>query len=339
MATTLKQAFTMWANEPGNISMAARSRDAVNKVLMKKYYDIELVQFTASLAERIFRQSKEVQELKSKAASILVHVLNYGAGKGWCSRPTFTYEIARPMNAGQAQDTEWQDSAGPDAAAGAFARREPARRRDRQIYPSPCDGCNNMKGCITCVNGDQRAVITVVEPKQQQDMEEKKPRGRQARKVCQIDPETYGVIRTYDSCTAGCRAAGVKNIGRAIEKLQTAGGYYWQYPEDVPTFAERIAAKKAHGDAPQVEVKALRKPDANENLQKKPEHPKYTHFSRSQEEILQAARKDDNHVSTAAKDALAVFTDEELMAELDRRGWHGDLSRTQRITIGRRNDL
>lgn len=339
MATTLKQAFTMWANEPGNISLAARSRDAVNKVLMKKYNDVELVQFTASLAERIFKQSKEVQELKSKAASILVHVLNYGADKGWCSRPTFTYEIARPMNAGQAQDTEGQDSTDPNAAAGpSHGESLPAAETDKST-PNPCDGCNNIKGCITCVDGDQRAVITVVEPKQQQDMEEKKHRGKQARKVCQIDPETYGVIHTYDSCTAGCRAVGVKNIDRAIKKLQTAGGYYWQYPEDVPTFAERIAAKKAHGDAPQVEVKALRKPNANENLQKKLEHPKYTHFSQSQEEILQAARKDDNHVSTAAKDALAVFTDEELMAELDRRGWQGDLSRTQRITIGRRNNL
>jgi len=36
----------------------------------------------------------------------------------------------------------------------------------------------------------------------------------------------------------------------------------------------------------------------------------------------------------AAADALAVFTDDELLEELDRRGWEGELSRRQVVTIG-----
>ena len=37
---------------------------------------------------------------------------------------------------------------------------------------------------------------------------------------------------------------------------------------------------------------------------------------------------------SAAEKALAVFTDDELLEELDRRGWEGELSRRQVVTIG-----
>lgn len=39
---------------------------------------------------------------------------------------------------------------------------------------------------------------------------------------------------------------------------------------------------------------------------------------------------------SAAEKALAVFTDDELLEELDRRGWEGELSRRQVVTIGAR---
>ena len=53
---TLKQAFTMWAMAPRNTVLAARSRDAVQKVLMKKWNDVELEQITETFARRIFSQ-------------------------------------------------------------------------------------------------------------------------------------------------------------------------------------------------------------------------------------------------------------------------------------------
>lgn len=205
MAMTLKQVFTMWACEPGHTALAARSHDAVQKILMKKYNDVEVVQFTPSLVERIFRQSKEAQELKTKAASILVHVLNYGAEKGYCSKPTFTYDIANPMNAQAATDKQ-----------------------------NVCEGCNNVKGCITCVDGDQLARIMEAKPKNEETMRELK------------DPKE----------------------------------------------------KKPRGRKPSEEKKE----------------------------------------STAAADALKVFTDDELLDELDRRGWYGEIRKIQVVTLGKKED-
>ena len=91
---TLKQAFTMWACAPRNTVLAAKSRDAVQRVLMKKYNDMDLEVFTESFCRRIFSQSSETQEVKVKAASILVYLLQWGGDNGHCQRPTFTYEIA-----------------------------------------------------------------------------------------------------------------------------------------------------------------------------------------------------------------------------------------------------
>lgn len=40
-----------------------------------------------------------------------------------------------------------------------YERQNPSLFGDG-VSGNPCDGCNNVKACITCVNGDQRAVIT-----------------------------------------------------------------------------------------------------------------------------------------------------------------------------------
>lgn len=203
---TLKQAFTIWAYSPGNTVLAAKSRDAVQRVLMKKWNNIGLEQFTEQFCRRIFYQSTESLELKVKAASILVYVLQWGSDNGHCQRPTFTLAIAR-----EEHERAEKDKAQPDDDS-----------RD------PLEGIDFND-----------------ETKTKKNMDEKKTRGKQARKICQIDAETLQVIKTYDSCSEGCRAAGVKNIDRAIKRLQLAGGYYWQYPEDVSTFADRLAAKRA----------------------------------------------------------------------------------------------
>ena len=105
---TLKQAFTMWACAPRNTALAAKSRDAVQRVLMKKYNDIDLEQFTEPFVRRIFTQSSETLEVRVKAASILVYVLQWGGDHGHCKRPTFTYEIgsAKEQEAASAPEPE-----------------------------------------------------------------------------------------------------------------------------------------------------------------------------------------------------------------------------------------
>lgn len=295
---TLKQAFTIWAYSPGNTVLAAKSREAVQRVLMKKWNDIGLEQFTEQFCRRIFYQSTESLELKVKAASILVYVLQWGSDNGHCQRPTFTLAIAR-----EEHERAEKDKAQPDDDS-----------RD------PLEGIDFND-----------------ETKTEEDMEQKKTRGKQARKICQIDAETLQVIKTYDSCSEGCRAAGVKNIDRSIKRLQLAGGYYWQYPEDVATFADRLAAKRAA--KPQSKT-AKPKPKVESDAEKQQAKVK-NNFPTAVATLAPTPKPDDapnvtndNQRGTAAHEALDVFTDDELLEELDRRGWQGELRKVQIVTIG-----
>lgn len=245
---TLKQAFTMWACAPRNTVLAAKSRDAVQRVLMKKYNDMDLEVFTESFCRRIFSQSSETQEVKVKAASILVYLLQWGGDNGHCQRPTFTYEIASAM-------------------------LEPSTEEPK-VEEKPKE-----------------------EPKEEETMEEqKRTRGKQPRKVCQLDPDTLQVVATFDSITAGCKAVGVKNLDRSIKKHQRAGGYYWAYPEDVEGF----------------------KPTAQLTT------------SRT---ITKTSPKPKPKVEVPVKNDITQFSDDELIAEMKRRGWKGNVTMTISIDL------
>lgn len=91
---TLKQAFTEWAAIPQNTALAARHRTATNLVLMKKYGDDDVRQFTAFYTRKLMQDCELSQPMKTQAASILVHVLKYAAGKNACVMPEFDFSIA-----------------------------------------------------------------------------------------------------------------------------------------------------------------------------------------------------------------------------------------------------
>ena len=171
---TLKQAFTMWACAPRNTVLAAKSRDAVQRVLMKKYNDMDLEVFTESFCRRIFSQSSETQEVKVKAASILVYLLQWGGDNGHCQRPNFSYEIASATPVTKPEPP--QVTVKPEALA---KRQEELAQRENK------------------------------EQKEEQPMEEhKKTRGKQPIPVAQIDPETLTLVKVWPSRCEAERGTG-----------------------------------------------------------------------------------------------------------------------------------
>ena len=256
---TLKQAFTMWACAPRNTVLAAKSREAVQKVLMKKWNDLDLEVITASVAEKIFKESPEAKELKVKAASILVYLLEWGGDHGYCQRPTFDYTIAN-------------------------ADPEPAKAEDDEDPLKGIDFDDNKQVADALM--DQSARIMNAKPKDDKDMNnEKRASGRAATPVAQLDPETFKVIKIWPSMSEAERGVNTSNITRAIQKRKLAGGYYWCYPNDAEGY----------------------KPSPR------------------------ATRKD-----AKPSRLLTEFTDQELMDELEARGWKGNLQQTLVVSIGQK---
>ena len=263
---TLKQAFTMWACAPRNTVLAAKSREAVQRVLMKKYNDIELEQFTESFARRIFSQSSESQEMKVKAASILVYLLEWGGDHGHCKRPTFTYEIAATTPVTEPEPPKV--TVKPEALA---KRQEELAQRENQ------------------------------EPKEETTMEEqKKTRGKQPIPVAQIDPETLALVKVWPSRCEAERGTGACNIDRAIAKKRMAGGFFWCMPDDAEGFKPNPLSNRApkSADTPKPKI----------------------HLGKQKVEV-------------PVKNDITQFSDQEIIAEMKRRGWKGNVTMTISIDL------
>lgn len=265
----------MWAFSPKNTVLAARSRDAVQRVLMKKWNDIELEQFTESFCRRIFYQSTEPLEMKVKAASILVHILQWGADNGHCNPPTFTLSIASEEHKRAVEDKSQNTNDTP--------------KKKRIIVP----------------------LLTDI--KTEEDMEPKKTRGKQPKPVAQLDAKTLQVIKVWPSRSEAERELGACNLDRAIIRKRLAAGFFWCSPEDAEGFAPN--------------PKSNLSPKAEPRLKPKP----------SPAMKNEPTTVDNNAIRNAARKALEVFSDDELLDELDRRGWQGELRRVQIVSIGKSN--
>ena len=190
------------------------------------------------------------------------------------------------------------------------------------------------------------------ETKPEKDMEpkEKKPRGREPKPVAQIDPKTLNVVKVWSSRSDAERQLGAHNIDRCVKMLRKSAEFYWCDADQVDHFKERLTAKtKVAAEKTLTRVKAnkkaQKKPKAKTAKPKKLYNPDYEPIYKSKEDVFDFSLHLDDETTpeptvaeqphNAAADALKVFTDDELLAELDRRGWVGELRRVQIITIGK----
>lgn len=317
---TLKQAFTIWACAPSNTVLAAKSREAVQRVLMKKWNDIDLEQFSESFCRRIFYQSTESLEMKVKAASILIYVLQWGGDNGHCQRPTFTYDIASEEHKRAEKDKGMQTDDVP--------------KQERIVVKSLAEVKADVLGTGKPTDVLPAKTETKVknEPKEE-NMEQKRQRGKQPKPVAQLDVKTLQVIKVWPSRSEAERELGACNLDRAINRKRMSAGFFWCAPEDADGFQPNPMSKFAPKSHP------------NPKVEKKPKSL-VDKFNKEQQELEQMKREgkiavtkpassEEEQIHTAARDALEVFTDDELLEELDRRGWQGELRRMQVVSIGK----
>lgn len=292
---TFSKAFTQWAMAPRNTVLAAKSRDAVRRVLMKQWGDIDLEQFSEAFARRIFRESREPLEMQVKAASILVYVLRWGGDHGHCKRPTFTYDIASEEyhKAHEQQPASFQCAAVPQQPSPAEppSTTTPKNKSDMKQTESPA------------ASGEAPETSNL-QPETKHPRQ-KGPRGKAPRPVTQIDPQTLQPLQQFPTIreaaeTAGCLAS---NIHRAVLQLRSAGGYYWCDPENAPQFADLMAHKKTTTAARRAIAATINKG-----------HRKQVGDAKAEKDQQPAV--------------LVAFTDRDLCDELRRRGWSITLTMT-----------
>lgn len=195
---TFKQAFTEWAAIPQNTALAARHRTATNLVLIKNHGDDDVRQFTAFYTRKLMQDCKLTQPMKTQAASILVHVLKYAAGKNACVMPDFDFSIA-----GERPNTEIPDPSGSTPKKNVSQQVFGQESSEESIAPEP-----PSKGKI---HGGGRPRIPVV----------------------QVDPKTGKIVARYEGKIEAALAIGANraSVSNAIIKGHLCKGYYW-FPAD-----------------------------------------------------------------------------------------------------------
>ena len=293
---TLKQAFTIWAYMPENTALAAKSRTVVQHVLMKKYADIDLEQITERFVRYSFRKCKEVQEVKTKAASILLHILRWGAANGHCQEPAFDISIAH---------TEGSDRP--------------------KISPERMHFLTTGKNLPEHSDEDCK-------PKISEDMEKNKTHGRAMRPVAQIDINTLQVIKIWPAITTAANELKIQNIDRAIQRRSCAGGFFWCDEKDVSTYKPARRGEITKGASPKKKaVVAVVKPEPSCQTEVKDIIPASVTLPNDEAEsrVLESPVKGD-----AVACGLRDFSDDELIAELISRGFVGTLSITRQVKLG-----
>ena len=121
-------------------------------------------------------------------------------------------------------------------------------------------------------------------------------RGKRA--VAQIDTTTHEVIKIWSGVNKAHMELKIQNIDRAIQRHGIAGGYYWCYEDDLPNFKPGTKKRGRKSPAPDNAIT----PSPLHHLTSSPLH-------------------------------LSSFTDEELFAELESRGWRGKLTKITEKTL------
>lgn len=338
----LAQAYSGWQQQSQNRTLYAKTREAFRKAWFDLPTNKPCSYYTKEVLGEALAKTREIESNKAKAASVMIHVLTFAnwAEPKFNPKPDFTIDdlmeytkgpLADPDKIGGKNKLAERPSCLDDMEDDTDLDIDPVTALPRQAM------AHEAIDTIKVRENDPLAGIDFnEETKTQEDMKTKKPKGRQPKPIVQIDPDSLQVIKEWPSMSDATKELGLCHVEVAISKLRKAGGFYWSLAADADTFKARLEEKQRQADERQKQqaasmrekktLKTVIKPSPAVQVANTPDH---TPSSVTQHQ------PEDEQPRNAANDALESFTDDELLEELDRRGWEGELRLTLVVTIGK----
>lgn len=323
---TLKEAYEQWGKLKERQTLYIRTRNAFMQVWKKLDFSIPCKEVTlAVLREALAKRGPVYAEDKARAASVMVHVLTFAHQEQpqECPMPMFDYG---------------------------------ALLKDAETMPLPAEKEQKERKTLKLEQKKPKLERKVLKSEQNTpDMEQRKQtrvtpkipyqgerdtlgrsKNRAKRKVAQIDPSTLTIVRVWESMGAAEHVLGIKNISRAIDKKRLAGGFYWCDEKDAATFEPREDMRGRKSGTAEEPAGAATEPLPTE--QKASKDDEDVANAPEAEDIADAVERDiDDFIGgfghgavqpgkTAVAPTLSEFTDKELIDEVQRRGWKGDVT-------------
>jgi len=332
---TLKEAYEKWGKQKHRQVLYIKTRSAFMQVWRKLDFDTPCKMLTLSvLIDAMKKRGSVFVEDKTRAASVMVHVLNFAHDEApeECPMPTFDYRAILD---------------GAEAIPLPTEKEQEVRKVLKTEQKEPKLERKVLKSEQNTPDMEQRKQTRVTPKKPYQGERDTlgRSKNRAKRKVAQIDPSTLKIVRVWDSMGAAEKGLGIKNISRAIDKKRLAGGFYWCDEKDLSSFEPRESRQGRKGLVPIIPAGetagTVEEPSGKplgtvaetdtengggeeENNQAPAEEELNEHIERGIDDFIGGfGHGQVQPGKTAVPTTLEYFTDKELIDEIQRRGWRG----------------
>jgi len=320
---TLKEAYEQWGKLKERQTLYIRTRNAFMQVWKKLDFSIPCKEVTlAVLREALAKRGPVYAEDKARAASVMVHVLTFAHQEQpqECPMPMFDYSALL-------KDAETERK---------VLKIERKLPENVQKLPKVEQKLPKVEQKLPDMEQRKQTRVTPKIPYQGERDTLGRSKNRAKRKVAQIDPSTLKIVRVWESMGAAEHVLGIKNISRAIDKKRLAGGFYWCDEKDAATFEPREDMRGRKSGTAGEPAGAATEPLPTEQKDSKDDED-VTNAPEA-EDIADAVERDiDDFIGgfghgavqpgkTAVAPTLSEFTDKELIDEVQRRGWKGDVT-------------
>lgn len=342
----LDDAYNAWGGQSENRELAQKTKKIFHNIWWLIPTNQPCNYYTLPVLARALQQANGAQSDKVKAASVMCHVLNYAhnVDPEGNNKPDFIFSDIVNYTGEKEEmtgDRSLAEQTREDALPGTRPLSSPANDEPLvKVKPAA-----KAKRLVELAKRDGG-----------------KAAEKAAKAVVQLDAETLKPVKVWPSCFAAQKELGIKNVQRAIVRHGISGGFYWCRPGDEEVFKplvkrgngknntktektekpkyESILAKDKRElmrrvfDGPERQPTDEQGDARGQSPDREPVKVQSPGIERPQPETLQEAHDNlQQAINEHVDEVLRSCTDDELIAELRRREWHGTLRITRIIEL------
>lgn len=369
----LDDAYNAWGNMSENREFAQKTKKIFHNIWWLIPTNKPCNYYTLEVLGRALVQTNGAHSDKVSAASVMVHVLNYAhnVDPEGNNKPDFTFsdivnytgekeEMTGDRSLAENKPAQKDLPGTCPLSSQPLVKVKPEAKAKRLVELAKRDGGEAATKAAKAVVQRDAATLQVVKEwpsifaaqkelgiknVQRAIVRHGKSGGfyyDNGKAVVQLDAETLKPVKVWPTCFAAQKELGIKNVQRAISRHGISGGFYWCRPGDEESFKplEKRGRKKGKTKTEKTEKPKKFTEEEKELHRKVFDGPERQPTDEQQEQLKQAevavaeARRDfEEQIAEHVDQVLQKCTDDELIAELRRREWHGTLRITRTIEL------
>lgn len=344
----LKQAYEGWGQQSQNRELYLKTKEAFRKAWFLLPTNKPCSWYTKRILALALAETKVVYSDKVRATSVLIQALDWAnfAEPNFNPKPDFTIDDITAysklpkdeldkVKEQEDYDLDIDPVTGEKKAVTTNGESSIEQTKDEVVVRVKPEALEKRKKEIAERNKDIVSAFTDKEMAENvkqiaeaiKNNEDMNTRGMQPKACVQIDMQTLKPIKTWRSIFEAQKELGVRNISRAIDRRGVAGGYYWCNAGEEADFKPNKAS------AVQVVAEAKKKEKKPVTKKKSVSEVNVPNITTAPPQYKPYAILPNGCVVMQERAGISTFSNDELIAEMKRRGWKGQITMTVNIEL------